>query len=73
MTAIRSETRSKVTFKRASSYHEASDCGGYTVCAIGGRDGVKFEAWRGKQQLAVNLETAEEAREVCRVDAKVAA
>lgn len=62
-----------MTFKRASKYHEVSDCGGYTVCAIGGKDGVKFEAWHGKQMLQANLETAEEAREVCRADAKVAA
>lgn len=53
------------------TYHEIS--GAYTVCAIGGDfdspDAV-FEAWRGKEQLDVNLASAEAAREACRAHAK---
>jgi hypothetical protein len=51
-----------VTFERASKYHEVSDCKQYTVCWVSG----KFEAWHLQQQIEVNLETAEEARELCR-------
>jgi len=58
-----------MTFTRLkdNKYCERSECGQYTVCAIGGADGFRFEGWFGKQQLEpVNLATAEEAREVCR-------
>lgn len=48
-----------------SSYYELSECGRYTVCAIGGKDGWRYEAWCGKEQIAVGLEKAEEARAVC--------
>jgi hypothetical protein len=52
-------------------YHERS--GPYIVCSIGGAfdspDAV-YEAWHGKENLAVNLPTAEAAREVCRAHAK---
>lgn len=53
------------------TYHESS--GPYTACSIGGDfdspDAV-FEAWHGKENLEVNLPTAEAAREVCRAHAK---
>lgn len=52
-------------------YHETS--GGYTVSSIGGDfdspDAV-FEAYFGRENLDVNLPTAEAAREVCRAHAK---
>lgn len=52
-------------------YHEKS--GSYTVSSIGGDfdspDAV-FEASYGKENLDVNLPTAEAAREVCRAHAK---
>lgn len=51
-----------MTFRRASKYHEASEDGQYTVCWVSG----KYEAWHLQEQMAVNLETAEEAREACR-------
>lgn len=54
-------------FERKSPYHEASDCGRYTVCAIGPKP-YRFESWRGKENLAVNLDSAAAAREVCRRD-----
>lgn len=52
-----------MTFKRASKYHEVSDCGQYTVCWVSG----KYEAWHLQEQMSVNLETAEDAREICRL------
>lgn len=52
-------------FIRRSKYHEESDIGGYTVCAVGSEDGLTFEAWRGREQIAVRLKTAEEARAIC--------
>lgn len=54
-------------FERKSRYHEASDCGRYTVCAIGPKP-YRFEAFRGKQCLAYNLDSAAAAREICRRD-----
>lgn len=53
------------------TYFEKS--GPFTVCSIGGDfDSLDalFEAWRGKEQLEVNLPTAEAAREVCRAHSK---
>lgn len=53
------------------NYHETS--GPYTICAIGGEfDSPEsvYEAWHGKENLDVNLPTAEAAREVCRAHAK---
>lgn len=52
-------------------YYEKS--GGYTVCSIGGdfdSPEAVYEAWYGKENLNVNLPTAEAARDVCRVHAK---
>lgn len=51
-------------FTRQDKYHETSNLG-YTVCAIGDADGWKFEAWFGKEQIAVRLESAEAARRAC--------
>lgn len=51
-----------MTFARASKYHQVSDCRRYTVCWVSGR----YEAWHLKEQVSVNLETAEEARDICR-------
>lgn len=51
-----------MVFTRASKYHQVSDDGQYTVCWVSG----KYEAWHLKEQLAVNRETAEEARNICR-------
>lgn len=48
-------------FTRGSRYHQVSECRQYTVCWVSG----KYEAWHLQEQMAVNLETAEEAREVC--------
>jgi hypothetical protein len=50
-----------MVFTRASKYHQVSDCGQYTVCWVSG----KYEAWHLKEQLEVNLETADESREIC--------
>lgn len=53
------------------TYFEKS--GGYTVCSIGGAfdsPEAVYEAYYGKENLAVNLPTAEAAREVCRAHAK---
>ena len=52
-----------MTFTRASKYHEVSEDRQYTVCWVSG----KYEAWHLREQMAVNLETAEEAREICRI------
>lgn len=52
-------------FTRQGQYHETSDIGGYTVCAIGGAEGWRFEVWCGREQIAVRLPTAEEARTIC--------
>jgi hypothetical protein len=52
-------------------YHETS--GPYTVSSIGGAfdsPEAVYEAWHGKENLDVNLPTAEAAREVCRAHAK---
>lgn len=52
-------------------YHETS--GPYSVCSIGGGFGspeAVYEAWYAKENLAVNLPTAEAACEVCREHAK---
>lgn len=49
------------------TYSEKS--GAYTVCSIGGPFGspdAVYEAYFGKENLDVNLPTAEAAREVCR-------
>lgn len=51
-----------MTFTRASKYHQVSDCGKYTVCWVSGL----YEAWHLQEQLEVRLQTAEEARDVCR-------
>lgn len=45
----------------------------YTVCSIGGPFGhpdAVYEAYFGKENLEVNLPSAEAAREVCRAHAK---
>lgn len=47
--------------------------GEYTICSIGGAFGdpnAVYEAYFGKENLEVNLPTAEAAREVCRAHAK---
>lgn len=54
-----------MTFTRVSNYHQVSDCGEYTVCWVSGR----YEAWHLREQLEVNLETAEQARVHCQAHA----
>lgn len=53
------------------TYFEKS--GPYTVCSIGGPFGSReavYEAYFGKENLEVNLPSADAAREVCRSHAK---
>jgi hypothetical protein len=38
--------------------------GDYTICRIGGADGSRYELWKLKEQLAVNLPSAQAAIEV---------
>lgn len=38
--------------------------GDYTICKIGTADGVRYELWKLKEQLFVNLPTAQAAIEV---------
>jgi len=52
-------------FTRQGQYYETSSIGGYTVCKVGGKDGWTYEAWCGREQIAVRLKTAEEARVIC--------
>lgn len=52
---------SGVKWKKVSDYCIQSDDGQFTVCKIG----EKFEAWQLKDQFAVNLDTADEARAAC--------
>jgi hypothetical protein len=33
----------------------------FTICRIGSADGMRYELWKLKEQLAVNLPSAEEA------------
>lgn len=52
-------------------YSEKS--GPYTVCSIGGPFGhpdAVYEWWFGREQMDVNLPSAEAAREACRAHAK---
>lgn len=52
------------------TYFERS--GAYTVCSIGGHFGhpnAVYEWWFGREQMDVNLPTAEAAREACRAHA----
>ena len=58
-----------MNFTRIDDYYERSDCGRYTVCAIGGARGWRFESWCGKEHLAADFMEAEAAREHCRVHA----
>lgn len=37
--------------------------GNYTICKIGTADGVRYELWKLKEQLAVNLPSAQAAIE----------
>jgi hypothetical protein len=54
--------------------HQLSEDRRYSVCAIGEKAEVYFEAWRsgkhesGLKNLETRLETAEKARKVCEVD-----
>lgn len=59
-----------MNFERVNgnAYCEISDCGEYTVAAVGSAAGWTFEPWRGKENLGVGME-AEAAREVCRAHA----
>lgn len=53
------------------TYFERS--GNYIICSIGGPFGhpdAVYEAYFGKENLEVNLSSAEAAREVCRAHAK---
>ena len=38
--------------------------GDFTICRIGGADGVRYELWKLSEQLEVNLPSAEEAIEL---------
>lgn len=40
----------------------------FTICRIGGADGDRYELWQLKEQLAVNLPTAEAAIETFHVE-----
>jgi hypothetical protein len=35
--------------------------GEYTICRIGGADGWRYELWRAKEQISVNLPTCADA------------
>lgn len=50
-----------MTFVRKGKYWQQSEDRQYTVCWVSGR----YEAWHLQEQIAVNLETAEKARETC--------
>ena len=62
---------------KADKYHQTTQDGRYSVCAVslGGR--VRFEAWQtrkhehGPHCLIVNQPTAEEARRACETDNEV--
>jgi hypothetical protein len=49
--------------------YEISECLRYTVCRVGSARGYRYEAWFGKENLAVDFMQAEPAREHCRVHA----
>ena len=55
-------------------YAQVSECGRYSVCKIGGRDGYRYETWRtrahpeGPHLVAHNLETADEAKRMAEAD-----
>ena len=60
---------------KQSDYALLSDCGGYSVAKIGGKDGVRYEVYRtrahpeGVHLVAHNLETATEAKRLAGEDA----
>ena len=62
-------------WKRHDDYALVSDCGFYSVCKIGGKDGVAYEVYRtrahpeGPHLVAHNLETATEAKRLAGEDA----
>jgi hypothetical protein len=62
-------------WKRHDDYALVSDCGGYSVAKIGGKDGVRYEVYRtrahpeGVHLVAHNLETATEAKRLAGEDA----
>lgn len=62
-------------WERKDKYAQVSTDGRYSVCAIGGAGGMKFEGWRTqfhqnkRLQLAVRLLDAAEARKQCEADA----
>jgi len=66
-----------VKWVKQSDYALLSDCGCYSVCKIGGKDGVAYEVWRrrehpeGPHLVAHNLETAKEAKRLAGEDAAV--
>jgi hypothetical protein len=35
-----------------------SPCGAFTICKIGTADGYRYELWKGKEQVRVNLPSA---------------
>jgi hypothetical protein len=51
-----------------SEYCIRSECEQWTICRIGSADGVRYELWRLKEQVAVNLLTAEAAIETFHVE-----
>lgn len=65
-----------MNWNRVDKYAERSDCGRYSICAIGfeGGNGGFFEGWRsrthpeGVHLVATNLKTAAEARSLCEQD-----
>lgn len=59
-----------MNWRRETAYNLRSDCGRYTVAKYMCRDEWKYEAWRGKTNLATRLDTAREARQVCEDDAE---
>jgi hypothetical protein len=67
-----------VNWNRVDKYAERSECGRYSICAIGfeGGNGGFFEGWRSRKHaegvhlVATNLKTAAEARELCEQDSR---
>lgn len=60
-------------WKRKDKYAEVSECGCYSVCAIGGEKGWAFEAYRTRQHpegphLVIHNVTAQDARAACEAD-----
>ena len=51
-----------MNWTQISPYCLRSEDGAYTVCKIGGDSGFTYETWRGKEQLAVGMQTAEIAK-----------